>query len=114
MTIHELKCWPEFFEPIVSGVKTAELRYNDRNYRVGDVLILREWDPPTARTVERGGGNYTGRTCRRRVSHIVYGVGSVGAIAPLKGLNANYVMMSLREVDDVELWHSETGSARAA
>jgi hypothetical protein len=39
---HELKCWPEFFKPIQSGEKTFELRRNDRNFHLNDILILKE------------------------------------------------------------------------
>ena len=41
---HELKCWPEYFEQILTGYKTFEVRKNDRDYKVGDELFLREWD----------------------------------------------------------------------
>jgi Domain of unknown function (DUF3850) len=92
MKTHELKCWTEFYEPIRSGAKTAELRYNDRDYRVGDVLHLREWEPKH----HRGEGSYTGRQCWRIVTHVMHGVGTVGAIAPLRGLSAKYVMLSLQ------------------
>ena len=88
MSTHELKCWPEFFTPLLSGEKTAEIRYNgDRNYQVGDVLILREWEPNS--------GEYSGRECRRRVSHVMHGATSIGVIPPLRGLGLNYVMLSL-------------------
>lgn len=43
--VHKLKCWPDFYEAVKRGDKTVELRKNDRNYRVGDVLVLQEWDP---------------------------------------------------------------------
>lgn len=45
MTIHELKCWPEYFASILSGDKTSETRRNDRDppFTVGDVLYLREF-----------------------------------------------------------------------
>lgn len=45
MTVHELKCWPELLEPIIEGRKTFEVRKNDRDYKVGDRLWLRGWDP---------------------------------------------------------------------
>lgn len=41
--IHELKILPDFFEAVTSGRKQFEIRKNDRDYRVGDQLILREW-----------------------------------------------------------------------
>lgn len=39
---HELKIYPEFFSAVCTGVKRAELRKNDRDYRVGDTLHLLE------------------------------------------------------------------------
>lgn len=41
---HEVKVLPQFVKPIVTGRKQFEIRYNDRDYRVGDKLILKEWD----------------------------------------------------------------------
>lgn len=41
--IHELKILPEYFEAIISGRKQFEIRKNDRDYKVGDYIILREW-----------------------------------------------------------------------
>jgi ASC-1-like (ASCH) protein len=43
-TIHELKIWPEHFDAITKGWKTAELRINDRNFRRGDLMLLKEYD----------------------------------------------------------------------
>lgn len=65
MTTHELKSWPEFFQPIWDGIKRFEIRRNDRGYHVGDNLLLREWNPDTK--------DYTGRTIRARVVYITDG-----------------------------------------
>jgi uncharacterized protein YqfB (UPF0267 family) len=44
--IHNLKTWPEYFEQVVIGTKTFEIRKNDdRTFSVGDILKLEEFDP---------------------------------------------------------------------
>jgi len=44
---HDLKILPEFFYDIASGKKTFEVRKNDRNYQVGDILVLHKFYPET-------------------------------------------------------------------
>jgi hypothetical protein len=45
---HKVKSWPQFFEATLSGAKTHEVRrLTDRDYRVGDRLLLQEYDPTT-------------------------------------------------------------------
>ena len=56
--IHELKSLPEYFEPVLRGSKTFELRKADRDFRWGDYLALNEWSK------EYG---YTGRALLARV-----------------------------------------------
>ena len=56
MTIHHLKVWPEFYAGLADGSKTAEVRWNDRDFQVGDMLHLYEYIPgpgPTGRWVTR-------------------------------------------------------------
>jgi hypothetical protein len=43
--IHDLKIWPEYFRDVCSGAKTYEIRLNDRDYKVGDTLVLRDYSP---------------------------------------------------------------------
>ncbi len=66
---HELKTWPEWYEPMLTDLKQYEIRKHDRDYAVGDILYLREYDPP------RTGfpGFYTGRSVRRRITHVLAG-----------------------------------------
>jgi ASC-1-like (ASCH) protein len=42
---HCLKTWPEYFELVLAGIKTFELRKNDREFKLGDTLLLQEFDP---------------------------------------------------------------------
>ncbi len=43
MKTHTLKIWPELYDLVINGLKPFEVRRNDRDYQVGDVLQLREW-----------------------------------------------------------------------
>lgn len=63
--VHYLKCWPPFFDAVVSGAKRFEFRENDRDYQVGDVLALADWDPQTAK--------YSGRHANVRVTYLFAG-----------------------------------------
>lgn len=70
MTIHVLKCWPKHFEAVDNGSKPFELRYNDRGFKVGDVLLLDEWQPSAAYAIFKT-GTYTGRKCMRSVTYVL-------------------------------------------
>ena len=56
----EKKCWTEYFERILSGDKTFELRLADWEVNIGDTLVSRDWDPVAKR--------YTGRKIEKVVS----------------------------------------------
>jgi len=62
---HELKTWNEYFEDVISGNKTFEIRKNDRGFRKEDTIVLKEWDPKTEQ--------YTGREISKKVSYILDG-----------------------------------------
>ena len=79
--IHDLKTWPEYFEAMLAGIKPFELRLNDRGYRVGDVLRLREYAP--------GPGEYSGRVLVKRVTYML----SENAF----GLRPGYCLMAIAD-----------------
>ena len=76
MTEHKLKIKSEHFSDVINKTKTAEIRYNDRNYQVGDILILNEIDE---------NGIFTGNKCVVTVTHI---------LDNNQYLQAGYVMLS--------------------
>jgi len=86
MTKHELKSWPEYFEPIFNNIKRFELRKNDRNFQVGDIIWLREWDKDNG---------YTGRSCKRRVTYMLEGIQDTSQ--PYWGLDQGYAILSLED-----------------
>jgi hypothetical protein len=43
--IHELKTWPKYFDMVNLGLKTFELRKDDRDFELGDTLVLKEYLP---------------------------------------------------------------------
>ena len=63
--VHELKSWPDEFEAICAGTKSHEVRKRDRDFEVGDQLILREYDPL--------GKTYSGRILYLEIVHITPG-----------------------------------------
>ena len=59
----EKKTWPDFFEKILSGDKNFELRLADWECHVGDILVLKEWDPETKQ--------YTGRQIEKQITCLI-------------------------------------------
>ena len=59
----EKKTWPEYFQQILEGKKTFELRLADFNCKTGDILVLREWDPKTKQ--------YTGRVIEKEATTVL-------------------------------------------
>lgn len=62
---HDLKTWKEYFDEVLMGRKTFEVRKNDRNFQKGDIIILKEWDNEKK--------EYTGREISRVVSYVLRG-----------------------------------------
>jgi ribosomal protein S17 len=58
----EKKVWPEYFQAILDGIKTYELRLADFECNPGDILILKEWNPNTK--------EYTGRVLEKEVTFV--------------------------------------------
>ena len=83
MKIHQLKILPEYFAPVCLGLKSFEIRENDRDFQVGDLVELREYLPNHDR--------YTGRVLPREITYVT-------AYAQ----QANYVVFGLGLLDESE------------
>lgn len=53
MATHQLKVWSEYMDDLLNGSKTFELRYNDRDFQVGDSLLLIEYDKENKKYLNR-------------------------------------------------------------
>ena len=82
--IIDLKTWPEYFKAVCDGTKKFEYRKNDRDFKVGDVLILQEFDPKTEK--------YTGGMIAKRVTYILE--------SPYFGLPDGYCILSITDVNE--------------
>ena len=63
--VHELKILPHYFVEVKTNKKTFEVRKNDRNFQVGDELLLREYFG------EKYG--FSGEICHRKIIYIFFG-----------------------------------------
>ena len=64
MTHHNLKCASKQYHPISDGLMKSIIRYNGRNYQIGDSITLNHGDHSI------DGFLYTGRKTSARISHI--------------------------------------------
>jgi len=67
-SVHLLKTWPEFFKASLEGIKKFEVRINDRDFQVGDILVLQEFFPAPLFS-----DHYSGRAIARTVRYIFPG-----------------------------------------
>lgn len=62
---HDLKSVPEVFQHAMNGTKTHEFRRNDRDFALGDIIVLNEYEPEM--------DDYSGAYVRAVISNITYG-----------------------------------------
>lgn len=79
--IHELKILPIYFYHVEIGSKNFEVRKNDRDFSVGDGLILKEYNK---------NNGYTGRIVHRRITYILD--------SSFEGISNGYVVMGLEKL----------------
>lgn len=79
--VYGLKIAPLFFNAVVDGDKKLELRVNDRDYKCGDFLLLREWE-----------GEYTCRKIIVKITHIL----------PLDiiSIEGDWIILSITHIDE--------------
>lgn len=61
MKVHNLKIKPQYFWDIVCDIKRFEVRENDCNFKVGDIITLREFE----------NGKFTGKSINVEIIYIL-------------------------------------------
>lgn len=61
MKTHELKLDIKYFDEVKDGNKNFEIRKNDRDFKVGDILELKAWTEDTEKYHTHGKGSYLSR-----------------------------------------------------
>lgn len=81
--VHQIRLAKDYFADVAAGVKSFELRKNDRGYKVGDILELLEFSE----------GRNTGRLIRAGVTYIM---------EDYTGIEDGYCIMAIKVVDVCE------------
>lgn len=81
--IHDLKLQQPYFDAVWHRRKLFEVRLNDRNYKVGDQLLLREYDPKD--------NTYTSMCVIGTVSYIM---------SDFIGLKEGYILLGLTNLQN--------------
>ena len=72
---HYLKTDTKVFQDVLDGNKTFEIRFNDRDFQVGDSVLLKE-TKFTGEQIESGQPLiFTGREIHKRISYLLSGYG---------------------------------------
>jgi len=105
--VHELKCWPSQFEATLDGRKKHEFRKNDRDFKVGDVLSLREYDPAKSYPYTHG---HTGRVLRGRVTWVTESFGVPPGFCAMSLSDVSAVMWDCPQCGCTEVETDEDGA----
>jgi hypothetical protein len=92
-TTHNVRSWSYLFQEMAAGRKTHDLRKNDRDYKVGDRLLLEEYDQVK--------GAATGRLCLMEITYIT-GRAVVPCAVSTAVLHDDYVILSVTKTPEIE------------
>lgn len=87
------KILPEYFEEVRKHCKTFEIRKDEDDFQVGDIIDLYEWD----------GEKFTGRHTKREITYILRN-------APEYGLMEGYCILAIQSIgwDHPHFYPSQT------
>ncbi len=90
---HQLKIEETYFNRLIDGTKTCELRFNDRDYQAGDEVQFKIPIEPIAGTLQNSVQNYRCTSDRFKITHV---------LTYPKGLRDGWVILSIKLMQDDE------------
>lgn len=89
---HVLKTDHVVFQDVLDGNKTFEIRFNDRDYQVGDLVILKETEFTGEQMKSGQPLVYTGREIQKRISYVLSGY----------GLHEGWVILGIQDIKAIK------------
>lgn len=89
---HVLKTDHVVFQDVLDGNKTFEIRFNDRGYQVGDLVILKETEFTGEQMKSGQPLVYTGREIQKRISYVLSGY----------GLHEGWVILGIQDIKAIK------------
>ena len=98
MKIHELKIKEEYYKAIIDGEKTFELRKNDRDYQVGDLIQFNDKLFTPKYYFEGATEKYYPLPCETlfKITYVLKDV-------PEYGLDKDYCILGIKQVEIKEM-----------
>lgn len=90
MATHTVKSWAHFFDAIRAGRKLHDLRIMDRDYKVGDFMILQKYDNIN--------GRYTGDEVKVEITYITSN--KVPCAFSSSALAKDYAILSIKLISE--------------
>lgn len=101
MATHRLKSWAHFYDAIKAGRKLHDLRIMDREYAVGDILILERYDNIN--------GVYSGENIKVEITYITSN--KTPCAFSSSALDREYAILSIKLIQE-EPFIFEDGEAK--
>jgi hypothetical protein len=89
---HELKTWPVFYDDVEAGAKCFEIRKNDRNFEVGDILHLFKYIPDSQ--TQHKTGKFTGDSIMVQINYTIH-------LDAIPGMPAGFIGMGIELISEV-------------
>lgn len=90
MKTHGLKTIQPYFDQVKNGTKTAELRKNDRDFKVGDYILLQEYEYYGTTLIPNG--RYTTNAILAEITDVCHYPAA---------LKDGWVMLSFKRLEDL-------------